>query len=101
MCPPRANYLFIPHLFRDIDREPQLRPLLFLGEDVAFFGRGEAALRRYRELIERHELARFLQPPLDIVLFLELAGLRADDAAHHDLVALWQIPQRLETAGPL
>src|SRR5882672_2881192 len=87
MRPPQANDLFAPHLF--------------LGEDVALFGRGEAALRRYRELVERYELARFLQPPLDIVLVLELARLRGDDADHHDLVALRQIPQWLETAGPL
>src|SRR3977135_4604502 len=100
MRPPQANDLFAPHLFRAIDREFQLRPLLFLGEDVALFGRGEAALRRYRELIERHELARLLQPPLDIVLVLELAGLRGDDADHDNLVAFRQIPQRLEATRP-
>src|SRR6266851_8844988 len=97
----KRTYLLPPHLFRDIDREPQLRPLLLLGEDIALFGRGKAALRRYRELIQRHELARLLQPPLDIVLILELASLRGDDADHDNLVAFRQIPQRLEAAGPL
>src|SRR6267378_689130 len=94
-----AGALFAPYLFRDIDREPQLRPLLFLGEDVTLFGRGEAALRRNRELIQGHEFSCFFQPTLDVVLFLQFAGLRGDDANHHDLVALWQIPQRLEAAG--
>ncbi len=37
--------LFPPHLVRYLYREPQLRPLLLLGEDVALFRRGEAALR--------------------------------------------------------
>src|ERR1700675_3948911 len=60
-----------PHLARDLDGKPELRPLLLLAEDVALLGRGEAALRRYRELIQRHEFARVCQPPLDVVLHLE------------------------------
>src|ERR1700730_17726489 len=39
-------YLFPPHLARHIDREFQLRPLLFLGEEVALLGGSKAALRR-------------------------------------------------------
>jgi high-affinity iron transporter len=35
----------VPHLVRRLDDEAELRPLFFLGEDVAFLGRGEAALR--------------------------------------------------------
>ena len=88
-----------PDLVGDLDREPQLGPLLFLGEDVAFLGRGKAALRRQRELIQRREFGGLLQPALDVVLFLQLAGLGGDDADHHDLVALRQIAQRLEAAG--
>ena len=42
-----------PHLVGEVDRELQLGPLLFLGEDIALFGRGKAALRRERKLIER------------------------------------------------
>src|SRR6478672_7885007 len=80
--------LFSPHLARDIDGELQLGPLLFLGEDVALFGRGEAALRRYRELIQRRVLGGFPEPPLDVVLPFQLAALGGDDADHHDLVAL-------------
>jgi hypothetical protein len=49
--------LLPPHLVRDIDRELQLGPLLFLGEDVALLGRGKAALRRHRELLQRREFA--------------------------------------------
>jgi hypothetical protein len=33
-----------PYLFRYIDRELQFCPLLFFGEEIAFFRRGEAAL---------------------------------------------------------
>jgi hypothetical protein len=42
----REQTLPPPHLVRDIDGELQLGPLLVLGEDVAFFRRSEAALRR-------------------------------------------------------
>src|SRR5438876_5488137 len=38
--------LLPPHLFRDIDRELQLGPLLVFAEDIAFLGRGKTALRR-------------------------------------------------------
>src|SRR3989442_234927 len=47
----RELKLLPPHLARDIDRQLQLGPLLFLGQDVAFLGRCKAALRRYRELV--------------------------------------------------
>jgi hypothetical protein len=50
-------------------------------------------------LIERRVFGGFLQPALDIVLFLEHTALGCDDADHHDLVALGQIAQRLETSG--
>ena len=50
---------FPPHLFGDIDRELEL-----IGQQVAFLGGSETALRRFRELIERREFARlFLQSP--------------------------------------
>src|SRR5215212_8606184 len=83
--------LLPPHLVRHIYRELQLGPLLFLGQDVAFLGRGEAALRRHRELLERREFCGLHQPPLDVFLFLELTELRGDDADHDHLVALRQI----------
>src|SRR5258708_22784500 len=97
----RKRRLLPPHLTRDFHCEPQFRPLLFLGEDVALFGGSKAALRRYRELIQGGVSGGVLQPPCDVVLFLELAALGGDDAGHHELVALWQKPQRLQTAGTL
>jgi len=61
--PAMTPALYLPHnLFRDIDREPQLRPLLFLGEDVTPLRSSEAALRRNRELIQGHEFGCFFQP---------------------------------------
>src|SRR5215469_11498596 len=57
-----------PDLVGEFDDHAQFRPLLFLGQDVAFLGRGEAALRRQAELLERSEFARFLDAALDIVL---------------------------------
>src|SRR3954464_3691895 len=54
--------LLAPHLVGDLDGEAQLGPLLFLAENVAFLGRGEAALRRQRQLLQRGEFCRFLQP---------------------------------------
>ena len=35
-----------PHLFGQLHHHAQLRPLLLLGEQVSFLGRGKAALRR-------------------------------------------------------
>src|SRR5215471_21579543 len=90
-----------PHLIRDFDGEAELGPLLLLGEDVALFRRGEAALRGERELLERRELRGFLEAALDVVLLLELAELRGDDADHDDLVALGQEAQRLEAPGAI
>src|SRR5882757_633125 len=63
-----SGALLPPHLIGDVDRELQLGPLLFLGEDVAFLGGSKAALRRYRELIERCEFGCLFQPALDVVL---------------------------------
>src|SRR5271169_5798609 len=99
MTQQRYSDLLPPHLVGDLDRESQLRPLLFLGEDVALLRRGKAALRRDRELLQWSELRGLLQPPFDVVLLLELAEFRGDDADHHDLVAPRQVTQRLEAAG--
>jgi hypothetical protein len=54
----KALTLRSPHLVRHFDREPQLRPLLLFGEDVAFLDRGKAALRRQRKLLDRREFLR-------------------------------------------
>ena len=78
----------------------QLRPLLVLGQRIAFLGRGEAALRRKAELIERRELRRLVDAAQDRVAAFELSGLRGDEA-EHDGLALGQEAQRLEAAGAL
>jgi hypothetical protein len=70
-----------PHLFRDLNDELELLPLLVLGQDVALLGRGEAALRRQRELIERREFRGLVEPPLDVVLLLQRAALRRGSRA--------------------
>src|SRR5215467_7190072 len=90
-----------PDLVGEFDDHAQLRPLLFLGQDVAFLSRGEATLRRQAALLEPGEFARFLDAALDVVLLLERAALGGDEAKHDDLVALGQEAQRLEAAGAL
>src|SRR5262245_53111034 len=42
-----------PDLVGEFDDHAQFRPFLLLGQDIAFLGRGEAALRREAELLER------------------------------------------------
>ena len=75
--------------------------MLVLGQHVAFFGRGEAALRRQAQLIERDIFGCLLDALLDVVARLQPAGLRGDQTEHDDLVALRQETQRLETTGAL
>src|SRR5262249_41679737 len=90
-----------PHFAGDVDDHPQFRPFLLLGEDIAFLRRGEAALRRQAELLERRKFARFVDAAFDVVLLLQRAALGRDETQHHDLVALGQEAQRLESAGAL
>src|SRR4029450_5419990 len=87
-----------PHLFGELHDHAQLRPLLLLGQEIALLGRGEAALRRERELIDIDVFRRLLDPPLELIAALELAGLGGDEP-EHDGLALWHEPQRLEPAG--
>src|SRR5262249_28445270 len=88
-----------PHLVRQFNDHAKLRPLLVFGQNVAFCGRGEAALRRQAELIERDELRGFFDALRDVRARLEAARLRRYQAEHHDLVPLRQEPQRFEAAG--
>ncbi len=71
----------IVHCYR---REPELVPLLLLGEVVALLGRGEAALRRQAELVGVDEPGRVLDPPLELVLALQLAALGGDQPEQCD-----------------
>src|SRR4029077_15432074 len=95
----RPHQSLPPDLVRQLDNHAQLGPLLILGQHVAFFGRGEAALRRQAELIERDKFRGFFDALLDVRARLQAARLRRDQAKNHDLVALWQKPQRLKSAG--
>ena len=56
-------------------------------------------MRGERKLLQRREFGGFFQATLDVVLLLELAELRGDDADNDDLVALGQEAQRLEATG--
>src|SRR4051812_40835489 len=89
----------LPHLVGELLDHAKLRPLLLLGKDVALLGGGEAALRREAELLQRSELGRLVDPPLDVVLLLERTALGGDEPEYHGLVALRQEAQRLEAAG--
>src|SRR5262249_32198782 len=89
-----------PYLSGDFHDHPELCPLLLLGKDIAFLAGGEAALRRQAKLVERHEFGGLVDPPLDLVLALELAALGGDEAEHDEL-ALGHEAQRLEAAGAL
>jgi hypothetical protein len=60
--------MFIPTLPRASSTiMRKLRPLLVLGQHIAFLGRGKAALRRQAELIERHIFRRLLDAAFDLV----------------------------------
>ena len=49
-----------PDLLGHFDDEPQLGPLLVLGQRVAFLGRSEAALARKAKLLDIAELRRLI-----------------------------------------
>src|SRR5208282_5231254 len=87
-----------PNFVRELDDHPQFRPLLVLGERIAFFRRGKSALRRQAKLIQRGKFGRLVDTALDVVLLFQLAALGGDKTQHDDLVALRQEPQRLEAA---
>src|SRR4029077_8860956 len=87
-----------PDFFCDLADHLELGPLLVLGQDIAFLGRGEAALRRQAKLFEIGELGGFLDAALDGVLGFQGAGLGGHQAEHR-AAAFLQTPQRLKTAG--
>src|SRR5579863_2084975 len=90
--------LIPPYFARDFADHAQLGPLLVRGEDIAFLGRGEAALRRQTELVEVGEFGGLLDATLDRVLAFERAGFGRYQAEHRQASFL-QPPQRLEAAG--
>src|SRR5438552_13897171 len=90
-----------PDLARGLDDAPELGPLLVLGQHVALFGGGEAALRAQAQLIERDVPGRLVDPPLERVLLLQRPALGRHEPEHDLLVALGQEAQRLEAARAL
>src|SRR6476661_3474700 len=89
---------FAPHLAGDFDDHAQLRPLLVLGQRIALFGRGKAALRRQTQLFERNEFGGLVNTALDFVLGLESSALRRNETEHGRPI-LREHPQRFEAAG--
>ena len=94
----RARRALVPHGARRVDDEPQLRPLLVLGDHIAFHHRSEAALRREREVLERNVLRRLFDAPGDRVGLSSSCGSFARDQAQHDGLAFGDEAQRLEAA---
>jgi hypothetical protein len=89
-----------PDLLRGLDDEAQLGDLLVLGEGVALDGRGEAALRRQAQLLERDVAGGLVDAALEVVLALEDRRLRRDEP-EDDLLARRHEAERLEAAGAL
>src|SRR5207248_10794211 len=75
----------------------ELAPLIVLAQEIANDVGGEAALRANGELVERDELRRLVDAPLERIDALELRYFRADEPEHHHL-ALGYKPQRRKTA---
>src|SRR5476649_122806 len=89
-----------PDLAGDLDAAAELGPLFVLGEQIALFGAGEAALRRETKLVEWGELRRLVEAALELVLALERACFGRHHAQHGMLV-LGQQAQRLEATRAL
>src|SRR5882672_4850527 len=87
-----------PDVPRDLERQPELAPLVVDGDLVTVVGAREPTLRAQAEVLQRHVLRRRLDAPLEIVLLLELGDFRADQPEHH-LLSLRHEPERLEAAG--
>src|SRR5580704_8987384 len=86
-----------PDLLGGLDDEAELGHLLVVGQRVAFERGGEPALAGQADLVQRNELGRLVDPPLQLILGLQLRTLGRDQA-QHDHLALRHEPQRLEPA---
>src|SRR6266851_3558723 len=64
---PRSRKTLAPDLARNLDTARELGPLLLLGQQVAFLGAGEAALRRQAELLQGRELRGLVDAALELV----------------------------------
>src|SRR5690349_2086427 len=87
-----------PDLACGLDDKLELAPLIILGELVAADRRGEAALRRQRQPLQRDIFRRLIDPALQRVLALQRRLLAGDETEDGHLVA-GQMAQRLEAAG--
>src|ERR671910_105627 len=83
-----------PDFRGDLDDQPELGPLLLLGQDIALDRRGEAALWGEAELLDRRVLRCLFDPPLELVLRLELAGALVVPL-HEEPVDLELVEERL------
>ena len=81
------SLLASPDLFRNFLDQAKLCKLLFLGQLVADFAGGKAALRAQVEIAKRHVLRSLIDAALDKLLRLELRALARDETQHHLLAA--------------
>src|SRR5579871_2008426 len=88
-----------PRLARRIDDEPEFGDLVLDRHGVAADAAGKSALRRQRQLIERHVTAGLVDAALERVLAFERGVLGRDQTEHRHL-AFRQEAQRRKVAGP-
>src|ERR1017187_4091557 len=87
-----------PHLCRSLHDQLQLGHLLLVAERVSLHRRGEPALRRQAQLLDRDVARGLLDPPLEQILALQLAALGGHQTQHDQLVGR-DVAQRLKAAG--
>src|SRR5260370_29810185 len=95
----RKSGISAPNPPRRLHDHSELCPLLFLGEEVAFLRRGEAALRAEAELVHRDVTPGLVDAAADVVGLLQHAALRGDETQHDPLRPRLDEAQRLEAAG--
>src|SRR6185437_14578216 len=81
----RAPLGFAPHVACGLDHEVQLRNLIAHRHGITTDARGETALRRQRELVERRVTACLFNAALEFVLTLHLRTFGGDEAEHGGL----------------
>src|SRR4051812_9244568 len=96
--PSRRARTSSPDLPRELDHALELALLVVLADEVADHVRAEAALRAYREALERDVLRSFFHLPRQLVEGFQFGNFGTYDSEHHDLV-LWHEAQRREASG--
>src|SRR5579862_203907 len=87
-----------PNIVRDLYNARKFGPLLFAGEQVSFFGAGEAALRTQAKLTDIQIACGAIDATLDFVFGFQLAGFGGNQPEDDDL-SFGHEPQGLESAG--